>query len=395
MEINKLRELMEKYASDSLSEPERLLLQQYMDDPGQKASVEAILEESYLSAEYTTDEPAERATRLNNMLQARLHPVTETRVRRINTKRVYWAAASLLLLLAAGIYYWSASTPGIITLGVAEEGTDIQPGKNGAILTLADGSEIVLDSLENGLVAQQTGTQVMLHNGQLQYNGHGNTGGNVQYNSINTPKGRQFRVTLPDGTIVWLNAASSIRYPTFFSGKERRVQVIGEVYFEVAQNAQQPFKVSVNNKEEIEVLGTHFNVNAYENEQHIATTLLQGSVKVSASNSASAVILKPRQQSQLAQTGQPEFKVNNDVDTDKVMAWKNGALNFDNLSLDEAMRVLERWYDIEVVYENGIPDIQFAGEIDRNVSLTELLKILGRTKLKFRIEENRKLVIIN
>ncbi|WP_295118471.1 FecR domain-containing protein [uncultured Chitinophaga sp.] len=388
---------MEKYASDSLSEPERLLLQQYTNDPEQRADVEAVLEESYLSGEYTTAEPPERAARLHQMLQARMHPATETPVRRIRTKRIYWAAASVLLLMAAGIYYWSARTTENLTPSIATKGTDIQPGKNGAILTLADGSEIVLDSLKNGLVAQQTGTQVMLSNGQLQYNASGQPNGEMQYNTISTPKGRQFRVTLPDGTIVWLNAASSIRYPTFFAGKDRRVQVNGEVYFEVAQNAQQPFRVSVNNKEEIDVLGTHFNVNAYENEQHIETTLLQGSIRVStvAAYSSKGVTLKPGQQSQITPGGgQPDILVSDAVDTDKVMAWKNGAFNFDNLSLDEAMRVLERWYDIEVVYENGIPDIQFGGEIDRNVSLSELLKILGKTKLKFRIEENRKLVII-
>lgn len=388
MEIQQLKILIEKYATESISEQERLLLLQYMNDPAFSAAIAAILEESYLSGEYNGTEPPERAARFEQLMQERLRPV-----RHINRRRYWAAAASILVLLATGLYVWNANKPKVITTATHTQ-NDIQPGKNGAILTLADGSEVVLDSLKNGLVASQTGSQAVLTNGQLHYNVNGQTTGEIQYNTINTPKGRQFRLTLPDGTNVWLNAASSIRYPTLFPDKQRQVSITGEVYFEVAQNAGRPFKVTVNNKEEVDVLGTHFNVNAYENEQQISTTLLQGSVKVNqtASPAPVPVILKPGQQARLAQN---KMTVISDVDTDKVMAWKNGAFNFDDLSLDEAMRLLERWYDIDVIYENGIPDIHFGGEIDRNVSLTELLKILGSTKLKFRIEENRKLVIIN
>ncbi|UYQ93823.1 FecR domain-containing protein [Chitinophaga horti] len=387
MDIQQLRELLARYASDSLSEPERQLLLQYMNDAELRPLIETILEETFIQSEYSTPEPAARGERFTRLLHERMHPV-----KRLSTRRFYWpAAAAVALLLAAGAWYWSTH-PTQSTTTVAQSKKDIQPGRNGAILTLADGAEIVLDSLQNGLVAQQQGSQVMLANGQLQYNSQGQTEGELQYNTISTPKGRQFRLLLPDGSAVWLNAASSIRYPTAFTNKERRVTITGEAYFEVAQHANQPFFISVNNQQEVAVLGTDFNINAYTNESYIQTTLLNGSVSVKAAGKA--VVLQPGQQAQLAHSGTSALTVQTDVDTDRVLAWKNGAFNFDQLTLEESMRLLERWYDIDVVYEHGVPDIRFGGEIDRNVSLEELLKILGRTKLKFRIEENRKLVII-
>jgi ferric-dicitrate binding protein FerR (iron transport regulator) len=241
---------------------------------------------------------------------------------------------------------------------------------------------------------------------------------------VHTPKGRQFSLLLPDGTQVWLNAASSIRYPTTFTEGQRRVEVSGEVYFEIARNTKMPFRASVNNKAEVEVLGTHFNVNAYENEEYINTTLLEGSIKVQAGGAAqpgnndssqvaspdrpdphpaqpSSVILKPGQQAlmQVGETTQPAMKAQPgitvvDADIDQVMAWKNGAFNFNGASLEEVMRQLERWYDIEVIYEKGVPDIRIGGELSRDVSLAGLLKGLKESKVRFRIEEGHRLVVL-
>jgi transmembrane sensor len=274
----------------------------------------------------------------------------------------------------------------------------IAPGKSGAVLTLADGSQLVLDSMGNGMVATQNGTQVLLKGGELAYAPAGSVSGEIAYNTMTTPKGRQFQLTLPDGTRVWLNAASSLRFPTAFGGNERLVSVTGEAYFEVARNNKQPFKVNVNGKATVEVLGTQFNVNAYDNESSIQTTLLNGSVRVSdAKTTASAVVLKPGQQARMAndlnQATANNIKLVNDVDINKVMSWKNGLFDFEGASLSEVMRQIERWYDIEVVYEKGIPNVEFEGKMTKDVPLKDLLTMLDRSDVHFRIE-NRKLIVL-
>lgn len=381
----RLRELLANYASDNLTEAERLFLRQCMDDPAISPVIPELLEESFMAAEYDDEEPAERAGRLSLLLRQRIHPV-----RRKFVNRYYWAAAAaIVLLLSAGAWFLASRETQEAAKIAGTPETIIQPGRNGAILTLADGSEIVLDSLRNGLVAKQAGAQVTLANGQLQYNASGSATDAMQYNTISTPKGRQFRLLLPDGSAIWLNAASTVRYPVVFSATERHVSISGEAYFEIAKDPQRPFTVSVNDRQQISVLGTSFNVNAYIDESQIQTTLLQGSIRLK--TAARTILLQPGQQAQQSSDG--AVTVQPDVDSDRVMAWKNGAFNFNDLSLEAAMRILERWYDITVVYENGVPDVRFGGEIDRNVNLDELLKILGRTKLKFRIEDGRTLVI--
>lgn len=256
---------------------------------------------------------------------------------------------------------------------------DVPPGKNGAILKLADGREVVLDSLADGVVATQLGTKVELKNGQLVYDAGKKSLGEILYNTMTTPKGRQFQLVLPDGTRVWLNAASSITYPAFFTGSSRRVKVSGEAYFEVAKMKDMPFHVTINDGAEVKVLGTHFNINAYEEEQAIKATLLEGSIQASFSGAGKTpeyVILKPGQQAEI--TNDQTIKLNESVNTDQVMAWKNGLFNFENASLEDVMRQLSRWYNIEVVYERSIPQMVFGGEMSRNVSLAGLLNGLKR-----------------
>jgi ferric-dicitrate binding protein FerR (iron transport regulator) len=307
-----------------------------------------------------------------------------------------WAAASIILALSLGVYLLTTNTKRTLPPANVVQAADITPGKNGAVLTLADGSQVVLDSLGNGVVASQNGAQVVLKGGTLAYDPNGSANGEVAYNTMSTPRGRQFQVTLPDGTKVWLNAASSLRYPTAFTGTERKVTVTGEAYFEVAHNAHMPFVVNVNDKEEVRVLGTHFNINAYENEKAIYTTLLQGSVKVQSfpaqpgANSQSAM-LKPGEQAILSQTSQKSQVI--PVQTDEVIAWKNGLFNFEGASLGEIMRQLERWYDIEVSYEKGIPDVEFEGKMTRDVPLSDLLSMLERSDIHFRVE-GRKLIVL-
>ncbi|AEW00346.1 iron dicitrate transport regulator FecR [Niastella koreensis] len=312
-----------------------------------------------------------------------------------------WAAASIILALSLGVYLLTTNTKRTLPPANVVQAADIAPGKNGAVLTLADGSKVVLDSLGNGVVASQNGAQVVLKGGSLAYDPNGSTNGEVAYNTMSTPKGRQFQVTLPDGTKVWLNAASSLRYPTAFTGTERKVTVTGEAYFEVAHNARMPFVVNVIDKEEVTVLGTHFNINAYENEKAIHTTLLQGSVRISSRQWAvgsgeeakgeQSVMLKPGEQVSLSQSSQLSHPI--PVQTDEVIAWKNGLFNFEGASLSEIMRQLERWYDIEVSYEKGIPDVEFEGKMTRDVPLSDLLTMLEKSDIHFKIE-GRKLIVL-
>jgi ferric-dicitrate binding protein FerR (iron transport regulator) len=235
-------------------------------------------------------------------------------------------------------------------------------------------------------VADQHGAAVTLNNGTLDYTGNAHTTGAV-YNSLSTPKGRQFQLILPDGSKVWLNAASSLKYPTVFAGNERRVAVTGEVYFEVAKNPHQPFIVDINDQSQIHVLGTQFNINAYENENAIKTTLVEGSLKFKSKDS---VILKPGQQAILTNA---KLTTDKNADIDKATAWKRGIFNFEDATLEEVMRQIERWYDIEVIYEKGIPNIRFGGKLRSDLSLSGLLRSLQESEVHFRVE-GRKVIVL-
>ncbi len=385
MDNTRIYYLAGQYLKKSLTETEQAEFQYLLHNPEHQEALQAAFEEMAGELDMNITQDKDLLPLLERSLNSdRVQP----RVRFLSGGSLSWAAASIILLLAAGAYFWTANkTPTDITAKNAV----ISPGKQGAILTLADGSQVVLDSLSNGVIAKQKGVSIMLTNGQLTYAPTENGSGEIVFNTISTPRGRQFQVTLPDGTQVWLNTASSIRYPTAFASTERKVEVTGEAYFEVAKNTAMPFRVTVNNKAEINVLGTHFNVNAYENEKAIATTLLEGSVRVVQYEAASKnVILQPGQQALIAAA--PGIKVIEKANIDKVIAWKNGLFYFEGTSLAEIMRQLERWYDIEVVYEKVIPDIEFEGEITKDVSLNGLLTMLGKTELHFRIE-GRKLIV--
>lgn len=322
---------------------------------------------------------------------------------RIFSWRRWTQVAAAVAILATSLLIWQKQQKTTSTLNHISA-ADITPGKNGAILTLANGQELVLDSAGTGVIAVENGANVVLQDGLLQYQATGTTNDVTAYNTMYTPRGRQFRLTLPDGTRVWLNSASTLRFPTAFNTRERHVTIDGEAYFEVAQNATAPFRVSIAGKAEIEVLGTSFNINAYNNSKALQATLVAGSIRIAQNarqqtktTDDKGIILKPGQQAVMG--NDPKSVVNtgisiiNNADIDKVMAWKNGLFNFHGLTLKEAMQQLERWYDIEVVYENGIPEIPFDGEISRNVGLERLLKMLADADLTFKMEKDRKLII--
>ncbi|HRO45906.1 FecR domain-containing protein [Agriterribacter sp.] len=310
----------------------------------------------------------------------------ETPVHSISFFRRYWAVASVtvLLLLAAGAYFWTGNKGNKAQTLVKANAQEIKPGHEGAILTLADGSKVLLDTIHSGTVALQSGVTAKVKNGALVYEG---TGSEVVYNAVQTPKGRQYHLTLPDGSEVWLNSLSSIRYPTSFRGKERRVEITGEAYFEVAEKKGLPFHVKINDMTSVEVMGTHFNINSYSNERSINTTLIEGSVKVT--GNISHALLKPGQQARV----KDRIDIYVDVDIDQVMAWKNGLFDFEGLSITEIMRQLERWYDIEVEFENGVKDnIRFTGGISKGVTLNQLLEALEVLDIHFQLD-GRRLII--
>jgi transmembrane sensor len=266
---------------------------------------------------------------------------------------------------------------------------DIAPGSNRATLTLAGGQKIILTPMLRGFLANQGNIQIQAKSGNgITYISAGKPASEIEYNMLSTLRGEQspYPLILSDGTKVWLNSASSIKFPTAFTGLNRTVTLTGEAYFEVAHNAAKPFDV-IAEGQTVEVLGTHFNVNAYKDEPSISTTLLEGKVKVMQGNKV--VVLKPGQQ---AINGNNELIVKI-ADTEMAIAWKNGLFKFDNADVPTLMRQLSRWYNVDVVYE-GVPSSRrFSGKIYRNVNALTIADILSYKKIHFRIEGQRIIVM--
>jgi ferric-dicitrate binding protein FerR (iron transport regulator) len=257
---------------------------------------------------------------------------------------------------------------------------DVAPGGNKALLTLADGQTIVLDSAANGTLATDGGATITkTAGGKIAYTtGNGQPNSAVVYNTMTTPRGGQYQLALPDGSSVWLNAASSITYPTVFSGSSRIVRITGEAYFEVAHNASKPFIVETPT-ERVTVLGTHFNVNSYTDEPATKVSLLEGSVKIGAQ------VLRPGQ-----------AYVNGKVQSTNVtqdVAWTKGVFDFHRVPLAQAMRQLSKWYAVDVVYEQGVPDIVFGGSMGRDLNLSQVLSFLEKAGVHFRLTDHRQLIV--
>ncbi|MCD2424905.1 FecR domain-containing protein [Niabella pedocola] len=304
-------------------------------------------------------------------------------------KRSISIAAVFLVIAAAGYFFLlrPASTQKDTPAGETAtiKNRDIAPGGNKAVLTLADGGHIVLDSAQDGTLGVQGGTKLIKQqDGQLTYNADAAKPAGILYNMLSTPRGGQYQLTLADGTRVWLNAVSSIRFPTAFTGKERNVSITGEVYFEVAHDAAKPFKVTVNGMA-VTVLGTHFNINAYSDEDAIATTLLEGSVLVSRNGAAN--LLKPGQQSRVDDRG--TISIQNDIDINQVVAWKNGFFQFKEADMETIMKQLSKWYNMDVVFEGSKPSAVYTGRVPRNLSLSALLKVLELSEVRLDVEGNR------
>lgn len=321
-------------------------------------------------------------------------------VRSINTRYKWLAAASVLLLFSIATFVFISRKPANETAIVKNESTvapavnDIAPGTNQAVLTLADGTVIALDDKANGVISEQQGAVVKkAADGHVLY--ASNEKAAAVINTISTPNGGQYRLTLADGTNVWLNAASSITFPTAFTGATREVKITGEAYFEVAKDKRHPFKV-ISENQVIEVLGTHFNVNTYNDEPAEKTTLLEGSVKVSRNSKdnkeTATKILVPGQQS-LLHRSKASIRVQS-ADTEEAVAWKNGYFKFDRVDIQTIMRQVARWYNVEIEYRGGISDDVFVGKIARSENVSGVLRILALSKIKTAVE-GRKIIVIN
>ncbi|MGV8879756.1 MAG: FecR family protein [Sphingobacteriaceae bacterium] len=297
-------------------------------------------------------------------------------------------AAAAILFLSIGVLFWVVNkSDDINQVMVTKKQSAIMPGGNRALLTISNGSTIVLDSVKNGKLTQLGNMNINKKNGLLIYASPPAYGVQVEYSLLSTPRGGQYQVILPDGTKVWLNASSSLRFPSAFTDSCREVTLKGEAYFEVSTNREKPFAVNVNGMQ-IMVLGTHFNVNAYTDENEIRTSLLEGSIKITKGNASG--VLKPGQQAILDK--REDNLVIRDADINEAVAWKNGIFQFDGADISTIMRQISRWFDVEVIYAGEIPKRRFQGKISRNAQLTEVLKILELSDVKFAVQ-GKKIIV--
>jgi len=378
------------FESGSWSEEDRRWLLEYLDTQDQeelRQLMEAHFQADSAAAPPNPPEAARLLTIIHEKIQEK-----RPQAHLFSLKGRRWqklAVAALLLLIAGKVFLPGSPAKKTRSAQPASYAHDQPPGRNNAVLTLADGSTITLDSAANGGLAQQGNIRVIKLNGQIAYKntGSGQPDDVPLFNTISTAKGNQYQLLLPDGSKVWLNAASSMRFPTFFKGKERRVEITGEAYFEIAKNPAMPFKIQVGGGE-IDVLGTHFNVNAYSDEPTVKTTVLEGAVAVK--KETAQQVLEPGQQATFSSQG--GITLSKNVDVAHETAWKDGFFWFDNTDIYSLMRQVSRWYDVEVAFKGKIEDDGFTGKIPRNVSLSKLLNVLEQYELHFTIE-GKKIIV--
>lgn len=398
----RIAELIKKHLREEMTADERTELNNWVtESDANRQFFNRFEDKEYVAAELEAISRADTNATLNRTLSILgVEPAAapamagKQSVARISWLR-YAAAATVVLALATGGYFllkgWHNSTAPVATTTAPAQ--DVPAGSNKAILTLADGSQVVLDSAANGQLAQQGKMNVIKQDGQLKYNsGKGADMSAVLYNMVQTPRGGQYQLVLQDGTEVWLNAASTLKYPAAFTGRERVVELTGEGYFEVAHRDHVPFKVIVPGGQEVEVLGTHFNIMAYKDEPQIRTTLLEGRVRVqSETGNQPSAVLSPGQQAQLSASG--GIKVDKDADTEQALAWKNGLQSFKNAELPAIMRQVSRWYNVDVVYQGAAPSMGgLNATIPRSTSLQHLLHALelNNDQLHFKVEKVEK-----
>lgn len=350
---------------------------------------------------YEVDRPAALAD-----VQKKIKGRPEAALRQADLVRPLWnpwlrraAVAAVVLLFAGGVYWLTREhKPDLASLSPEQRfKSDPAPGGEHATLQLDNGQTIVLDSAANGEVASQGATRIVKQaDGRLAYSARAAApAGRIGYNRISTPRGGQYNVILPDGSKVWLNALSVIRFPTRFTGRQRRVELSGEAYFEVEKNAEMPFIVAVSSGSggsamEVDVLGTRFNIEAYSDEKAIRATLVDGLVKVKAGSDST--LLTPSRQGSKATDGSGRLLVST-ADTSQVLAWKNGLFQFKDAPLETIMRQVSRWYDVDIIYEGKINQ-SFSGKIPRTVPASTLLKILESTGTVHFMTKEKKVMVL-
>ena len=387
IESERLDYLLEAYIKQRCSEAERLELLRLIHEGRDQDMIREWMDQSrrHFIASYELNEQSADQI-FANILQpapAVVVPIHATS-KRAPVPLVWWAAAAVLIAVGFGtLWLLHPFSPAPRQTTVAHN--DVAPGATRAMLTLADGKKIVIDTAANGTLAVQGRTAVVKTNGRVHYEGQ--HAAVSLYNTLSTGRGEQSPpLTLSDGTKVWLDAASSIRFPVVFSGKQRVVEITGQPYFEIAPNAAMPFVVKKGDLA-IEVLGTHFNVNAYDDNADMRVTLLEGSVRVR--KDAQAVLIQPGEQALVAGN---MISVNK-PDVAAVMAWKNGFFSFHDADLPAIMKQLARWYDVEVVYEGNITPRSFGGKMQRDLNLSTVLHGLEKNNVHFRIE-GRKIIVL-
>jgi transmembrane sensor len=382
MPEDRLKYLLEKYHAGTCTPEEREELENWYND-------------LHITDEHFVQEDAEHLKE-KMLLQFRDKlAIQDKKVVKLPRRRWRWriaAAAAILLLISAAVFYLTTNSEkkedAIVKKTTPGKAQDVLPGGNHATLTMADGSSILLDTAKLGGLAQQGISAIHKPvDGLLVYERSLRDDGATGMNTIRTPRGGQYQVKLPDGTNVWLNAASSIQFPVNFNGDKRSVAITGEVYFEVAHMNNKPFIVNAANKGEVEVLGTHFNINAYDDEAIIKTTLLQGSVQVRTAGQSK--LLTPGQQAQITNNN---FSILDEADVEEAVAWKNGLFKFNDADIQSILRQAARWYDIEVEIRGTANGERFRGKISRDVKLSEFLRILEVNQVPFQIE-GKKIII--
>jgi len=404
-------QLLDKYLTHSITVEERKQLSQLLKDPSYHTELEAIIDQQLAGNTFEIKEDTELGRLIFEKIQTAKQnsqtPVREMYVPN-QVRGKFWrriaVAASIIITLSFGVFLWF-NKPGRQPDLVTQQDVTA-PEKSRAVITLADGKKVFLDEAANGSLANENGVNVIkLEEGKIVYDGSQLATQSAQliYNTLSNPRGSKvIDMTLADGSRVWLNAGSSVTYPVAFIGNERKVSINGEAYFEIAkvsspkgggrEGASKPFIVSKGDMQ-ITVLGTHFNVNAYDDEIDIKVTLLEGSVKVS--SSGQVVTIKPGQQARIlsgAEGRNQQPATSNQVDLDQVMAWKNGLFSFSNADIQTVMRQVGRWYNLDISYEGGVPKVAFSGEIDRQLTLNQLFSILSETRINYRIEGNRLII---
>jgi ferric-dicitrate binding protein FerR (iron transport regulator) len=380
--------LLTRFLDGTINTKETTQLFQYIDEEKDNEAWQEILEEFMASEQEIIINHEEYQPVLNAILQKK-----KTRIRTMRPWK-WIAAACIIGVMSYGLWVMSERRSQVAGNKSQVAVHDVPaPTNTRAVITLADGSKVYLDSASNGTIAQENNVNVVKNNeGEIQYKLTANSQQLIAYNTLFNPRGSKvISLTLSDGTKVWLNSESSLRYPASFapSALNREVQITGEAYFEVKHDAKQPFKVHLPNGGVIEDIGTSFNVNAYTDEADIKTTLVEGSVQLFASSAKTsapfAFKLKPGEQA-IQKLNSPNHFITTSPDIDEVLAWKNGLFKMSKTDIASIMRQVQRWYDVDVVYENGIPKGTISGEVSRNLNLSEVLKVLEYSGLHFKIE---------